>query len=437
MIQIYPKINQKFTCPKCEQEVKLNKIVWQGIHVGVESQCKICNRTFFQDLRVGHSMYFPYSVDLQNFELFGSELAKWNGSYLQTSLRHPNKKSIGFKKVMYKNNSKVIILNCIDFLYGHSLLKLLNAERHLKDDSKYGLIVIVPKFLEWMVPKGIAEKWVFDLSLKDGLEYFIEFNNIINEEIKRFSHVYLSQAYSHPKDVDITKFTGIEKHNFQKKDFRITFIWREERFWINNSFLEKINLKICIATFKNFLLYCQKRRVLKLFSTMRIHFPNAKFTVAGFGDYHKFPSWIDCHIKNSFNADIEKNLCTIYSDSRIVIGIHGSNMLLPSAHAGMTMDLMPSYKWGNFAQDIIYQEDDSRISSYRYRYIPLNINLYLLSKIISYMIFARDDFMQNMVNISSNINYETKALLFFENNDRNPFFLDIMKKLLKMFQRYG
>jgi len=47
--------------------------------------------------------------------------------------------------------------------------------------------------------------------------------------------------------------------------------------------------------------------------------------------------------------------------------VHGSNMLLPSAHAGMTIDLMPDDRWGNFAQDISYQEDDVRMGSYRYR----------------------------------------------------------------------
>jgi len=37
-------------------------------------------------------------------------------------------------------------------------------------------------------------------------------------------------------------------------------------------------------------------------------------------------------------------------------------MLLPSAHAGMTVSLMPSKRWGNFAEDILFTEKDVRLA---------------------------------------------------------------------------
>lgn len=400
MIQIYPYIEQKFGCPVCEQEIEANKTVWQGIHVGVESECKNCQRTFYQDLKVGQSMYTPYSVDLHNFELFGSEDSKgWYGIPLQKSLKNPKDSHIEFKKEIYANHNKIIILNCIDYLYGHSLLKLLNAERHLSDNPEYGLVVIVPKFLEWMLPKGIAEKWVFDIPLKEGQEFFIDFNNTIQKEMRRFSEVYVSKAFSHPKDFDITNFTGIEKHNFQD-DFRITFIWREDRFWMNNSLLQKVVNKFNLNTIKNILLSWQKRKLIKLFSKLRKKIPNAKFTVTGFGNYKKFPGWIDNQIVYNFSTDTEKKLCQIYSESRVVIGVHGSNMLLPSAHAGMTIDLMPNDRWGNFAQEILYQEDDPRMASYRYRYFHTGTDYKKITNMILLMISYFDYFRKQMKNES-------------------------------------
>lgn len=399
MIQIHPPIEQKFACPVCEQEIEANKTVWQGIHVGVESECKNCQRTFYQDLKVGQSMYTPYSVDLHKFELFGPGSSKdWYGIPLQKSLKNPNDNKIEFKKEIYASHDKVIILNCIDYLYGHSLLKLLNAERHLKDNPEYGLVVIVPKFLGWMLPEGIAEKWVFDIPLKKGREFFIEFDNIIQKELKRFSEIHISKAFSHPKDFDITNFTGIEKHDFQKDDFRITFIWREDRCWMNSSLFQKAVNKLNMAILKNILLAWQKRKVIKVFSELRKRFPDARFTVTGFGNHKKFPRWIDNQIVYNFSTDTEKKLCQIHSESRVVLGVHGSNMLLPSAHAGMTIDLMPDDRWGNFAQEILYQETDVRMGSYRYRYVPINQKPNHLHKIVAYMILDREHFIENMIN---------------------------------------
>lgn len=398
MIQIYPTINQKLICPICKHETNPKKAVWQGIHVGVESNCEKCQANYYQDLKVGHSISKPCSVDLDNFELFCREDPKgWYSNPLKESLKSPNNKQIEFKKEIYTNHEKVILLNCIDYLYGHSLLKLLNAERHLKDNPDFGLIIIVPKFMEWMVPKGIAEKWVFDIPLKEGQEYFVEFNNSIQNEIKRFSQVYVSKAFSHPNSFDITNFTGVEKHNFQKDDFRITFIWREDRLWVNNLFFEKGINKLGIEIFKNILITWQKRKIIHLFLKLRKTFPDAKYTVVGFGKYKHFPSWIDNQIVHSFDANVEKKLCQVYSESRIVIGIHGSNMLLPSAHSDMTIDLMPNDRWGNFAQDILYQEDNVRMSTYRYRYIPINEKVGVLNKIIIHMIKNRKNFIENMI----------------------------------------
>ncbi|MEO1005256.1 MAG: hypothetical protein AAFW67_05265, partial [Cyanobacteria bacterium J06638_38] len=85
-------------------------------------------------------------------------------------------------------------------------------------------------------------------------------------------------------------------------------------------------------------------------------------------------------------ASTEQKYCQIYADSRLVIGIHGSNMLLPSSHAGMTIDLMREERWGNFAQDILYQEKDPRLTSFRYRYLPTQTSVTEICTIATNMI---------------------------------------------------
>ena len=108
----------------------------------------------------------------------------------------------------------------------------------------------------------------------------------------------------------------------------------------------------------------------------------------------KFPTWIeDCRVKN-FDAETEQKTCQIYADSRLVIGVHGSNMLLPSAHAGMTIDILPEDRLGNFAQDILYQETDPRFASFRYRYLsfqtdPAELAKIGLSMLLDYRLFSQ------------------------------------------------
>ena len=72
-------------------------------------------------------------------------------------------------------------------------------------------------------------------------------------------------------------------------------------------------------------------------------------------------------------------------------------MLLPSAHAGMPIDLMPDDRWGNFAQEILYQENDVRMGSYRYRYVPINQEPDFISKLVVRMLLDREHFVDNMI----------------------------------------
>lgn len=144
------------------------------------------------------------------------------------------------------------------------------------------------------------------------------------------------------------------------------------------------------------LLGFQNRNIVNLFSQLKEKFPSVQYTVAGFGTTTSFPSWIDDQRVNTLSIDVEKRLCRIYSESRIVIGVHGSNMLLPSGHAGMTIDLMPKERWGNFAQDIIFQEENHRMSSFRYRFLPISTPIGVLVHSIATQIVGLEYFKKQM-----------------------------------------
>ncbi|MCL1467691.1 hypothetical protein [Argonema galeatum] len=379
MIQIKPQIEHQSNCPYNGKPLKPENILWQGMHVCVKSKCPECHTEFIEDLKIGHAINHPYQVDLAKGVFFGDESSQeWLGKPLLKSLQNPHKEEIEITKEVFREHQRVIILNCIDFLYGHSLLKLLNAQRYLDNNPDYGLVVIVPKFLRWMVTKGVAEVWTVNIYLKNGQCYYSCFDKFVREESKRFEEIYVSDAYSHPSKFDISRFTGVAKHNFQPEKLQITFIWRQDRsrLWCNAlgiKVLNKLNML-------DLALYVQNRNVQRLFEKIRARIPSAKFAIAGLGKKTQFPAWIEDLRVDKYDEKTEREACKIYADSRLAIGVHGSHMLLPSGHAGMTIDLIGG-RWGNFAQDILYQETDPRIAAFRYRYISLYTSIPELAEI--------------------------------------------------------
>ena len=405
MLQIRPVIQHKSVCPYCGHSLSPQDILWQGIHICAISDCTSCHQEIVEDLRVGQAIFTPFQVGLDDYQLFGGQEGRWFGEPLQQSLRHPKTDIEVVAQVeSFQQCRDVIILNCIDFLYGHSLLKLLNAERHLRDHKELGLIVIIPQSLRWMVPKGVAEIWTVNVPFARARDYYPSLNAKIRQFCDRFDSIYVSLAHSHPREFDISVFTQVEKHDFACQDYRITFVWREDRFWWSNFFLWRIARKLKMTWV---FLFWQNYRICRLFRRLRRDLPYATFTVAGFGTKTSFPSWIEDQRTDAFTEDIERRTCVIYSQSRLVIGVHGSNMLLPSAHAGMTLDLVSDDRWGNFAQDVLYQgkvnDLDKRIISFRYRYLPLSISLRSLHSVARSMV----------------IGYET-ALRYFEVPSKQP-----------------
>ena len=397
MIQIKPNIQHQSSCPYCNTLLKSKGILWQGIHICVQLCCFKCKVDIIEDLKVGHAIFTPYQVDLEKKIIFGDKESEgWFGRPLLQSLLNPQEdKFIEMKVEKFKESKDVVILNCIDFLYGHSLLKLLNAESHLTKDKELGLIVIIPSFLRWMVPNGVSEVWTVNIPLSKGQNYYPKLDELIKHECKRFDTIYVSLAHSLPKNYNITNFTRIQKHDFRKKDFRITFIWREDRLWIGNDFIFRIARKFKLI---GLLLKWQNFKIKKLFKLLHNKFPQANFTVAGLGTSTSFPQWIEDKRVSEYTDDLERVTCKIYSESRLVIGVHGSNMLLPSAHAGMTIDLMPVNRWGNFAQDILYQEKDNRVASFRYRFLPINTKVQLISKIAFFQLKGYQNFINQVMN---------------------------------------
>jgi hypothetical protein len=168
-----------------------------------------------------------------------------------------------------------------------------------------------------------------------------------------------------------------------------------DRLWIRNILILKIFKKLGLS----YLLFPFHLRRVNLFMNQLRRKTGGRFlyTVAGVGKSGRLKSFLNDARILHFGEVNEKMLCSLYAESELVIGIHGSGMLLPSAHAGMAISLMPSKRWANFIEDILFTESDVRLSSFQRRVVPSNISISDLSDIAADMVKSRDYFIKKFM----------------------------------------
>ncbi len=382
MIQIKPLVDGQAVCEPGQPTIPADYILWQGIHV-----CAVTRREekdyLVRDLPIGHSAHFPVTVNLAERNANdATEVNAWLWRPLLESLLAPKTGAVGFTREILSERKEVVILNCLDSMYGHCLLKLLNAGRHLRDNPDLGLIVLIPPFLRWLVPDGVAEIWTADLTLAQMRDYHPSLHEQITAECVRFAKILLSEGYSHPSRFQIEDFTRVVPHRFTEEPPLVTFIWREDRPWLPEfwwRWLRKLRSRRLLLGFQN-------RQVRRFFAGVRRARPDTRCCVAGLGRSTSFPAWIDDRRVERFSPETERATAALYAQSRIVVGIHGSNMLLPSGLAGMTIDLMPPGKWDCLPEDILFNESDARLAVFRYRFVPTDTSPATLAQIADSML---------------------------------------------------
>lgn len=404
MIRIKPNEAVDYRCG-CGGDLRCDGLIWQGLHISQKLTCESCGITRYASLPVNQSeieqySYFPES-DIITDNSGKKVVENWYSSKLR-AVSKPLSDDVSLNVEKFADHDDVLILNTLDYVYGHSFFYLLNLQRILKADTGKGVVVILQPMLRWLVPaEGIAEIWTVNLKFRDLNYYHSALTEKINAEIDRFKNVWLSVAHVIPtnENIDIRLFTGIKPYNFENATGkpRITLIWREDpdRLWIRNIFLLKGFKKL---GFKKILLPLQYIRTRIIFSLLKRKLgDNYLYTVAGMGSKGGLPTFInDCRTL-TFNEAVEKELCKVYSESILVFGVHGSAMLLPSAHAGMSVSMMPSRRWGNYAEDLLLTENDPRMALFQKRIIPLNMSIYDIRDIIVDMITGREQFLKKFI----------------------------------------
>ena len=351
VVELSPAPDQDYDCPYCESALDSEGWYMPGMRPLTELSCSDCGRTFFGDLPSGNAINSPTLLDPKSQEVFQSENASdWFAGWLRESYIDRDDGKYDYTVTRERPLNHPAFLNCIDALYGHSLLKLLNTQWFV-EQTGYDVVVVVQENLEWLVPDGVAAVITVDIPLGDGYAWDDAIARGLKEAVDDAQSVSLCAArpHPHPSTFDIYKYTGVEPFPLNgptSESPTITYVWRDDRYWSRLPSWTVVDdwlgnrLPIDVHRTKPARWAgnrvdeagrkIQHWKVRRLESHLRSTFPNMNFGVAGVAERGGFPNRItDLRIPEPDVRD-EQSLCERYAASEVVIGIHGSNRLVTS-----------------------------------------------------------------------------------------------------------
>jgi hypothetical protein len=184
MIPLHPTPDAEHLCPYCDVEMQVEGWYIPGMRNLVRTLCPICGRAYYGDLPAGQGLYSPMLLEVDSGVVHDRVGVPWFAAWLRDSFASRNMARLDYRVEQRRQIERAVLLNCLDTLYGHCLLKLLNAEHYLDNSPDLGLIALVPRFLRWLVPEGVAAIWTVDLPLDQGTQW----NDWLAGEVRRRIH---------------------------------------------------------------------------------------------------------------------------------------------------------------------------------------------------------------------------------------------------------
>lgn len=412
--RLHPVTDAEHECPHCRARLSVQGWHVPGMRNLADLRCERCGREFFGDLASGQALYTPMLLDKATGVVHDPHGVDWFAAWLRESYARRVDEPVPFDVREERAVTKpVVLLNCLDTLYGHSLLKLLNAQYYLDRHVDVDLVVMVPSLLAWMVPYGAAQVWSVGLPLRRGTDWNDWLAREVRRRVEAFDAVRLSHALSHPRldEFDIERFTRVKPFPLAEWEARlgrptVTFIWRDDRPWRDQTGAATTNRLGRLGRLMSSRprpTSEQAERVSELAETLRRDLPALDFAVAGLSKdagRASMPGWIKDLRRTTLDGDDERVWCERYAASHLVVGVHGSNMLLPSAHAGGVVELIGPGRWGNFTQDILFRDNgDCREAFFRYRFVDEATPPTAVAQLVNLIVTKREGF-RHLTNVS-------------------------------------
>jgi hypothetical protein len=366
LIPLHPDLVASTICPKCKSDTsEKHDYLFQGIHVLVDCTCKQCATRFYYTLPIGHDAITPTAISHDGKHVsYHSSAEAWLAKPLIDSLLNDSsKRQAEISQVILETlKDKVIILNCLDDCFGHAYAKMLNALQLLRDYPDHSLILIITKNLEWLVPGGVSELWIVHESMRNMKYYITTLQEFVKTRVNKTSQYYLSTAkvYHHLHEINSEPFLKTKRFDLSQfgiLPYSITFILREDRYWhptMFDNFINLVSIKLKIKKyFKRYFTWQQDRLVKKVIRLILTDHPGVQINITGIGSFSRMNNGVNDLRVDNITPAIERQWCEIYSRSQVVVGVHGSNMIIPSSLAAGFIEILPRHKIAHLGEDTV------------------------------------------------------------------------------------
>ncbi len=388
LIKLSSTPDVKIYCSTCKVNIESEQFFITGIHNVVYGKCPSCYKGYFKQMPVNAGLFYPGIIE-ENSGIRSDTLPYDNwflkGFVKAFAERKKDKVTVTVEKNRPLQKKKVAILNCIDHCYGHCLFELFNASWYMKQPD-VDLIILVQKNLRWLVPDGAAEVWVADISFGNAHHWYDDLAKQVHDFTKDIPELYICQSFVQTDDTDyaIEDYSGIKPFPLDEWNQRlakptVTFIWRTDRFWrkilpavIDNRITNKLFPSILNSIRSHYHL----KWIFRFADVLKRQVPQLDFAIAGMDSKkNKLPSWIkDLRFEKHTDEDAINN-CKRYADSHLVIGCNGSSLILPSAHAGACIDIVPGDMWAVSAGSFSFRTTSIGDTHFRYVLLPPEITV--------------------------------------------------------------
>ena len=399
------------SCPSCGGRLVLGRMHFAGMPVLVECRCEACGAEYWLDWPAGHALLHPTLIGASDGSLY-FDSSEWYPRRLQRCLATRANPAAARMEVraQRKSSDRAVVIDCVDFLYGHCLLKLAGGLSFARRDPTADVVVIVPKQLAWLVPADVAAIEV-DVSFRAGADWIAGLDETVHEAVGAYRELVIAPAVSQPplSEDDLARLlgSGFAPSKFwsssdEQAEPVVTIVLREDRLWLGQRtpFAIRLARRVSPGTSRRLAAKHQVRCVTRMVEELRRLSPSVRFTAVGLGTTGALPSDV-LDLRTTEMTDVrEREWLKAYARSRVVVGVHGSNMLLPSALGGAVVDLLPLEKLRNITQDLVITgelEREPKLCLFRYRILPVTTEPRVVAATIASILAGADRHLLNVI----------------------------------------
>jgi hypothetical protein len=372
-------------CPECGGTLVIDDVQVGGTPILVDCTCPSCDVRYWLDWPAGHALLHPPIVRQDTGAVFHDGSQWYARAFVRclATRSAPVTPPIDVRRSEPRSDTAILV-NCVDYLYGHCLLKLFSCLHHLRERPHADVVVIVPRRLTWLVPDAVRSVIDVDIPLGSARGWIGGLDDAVDGVLSGYDTVIVAAAPSQPpisaEDLAVLG-PGFEPQRFwgdeSDRPPQVTFVLREDRLWIDDEPLRfRVRRRLSPARSRQRLdVARQNLKVGEVASRVLKHLPGTRLVGIGIGSSSELPDTID-DLRSPAAPGVpdEHTWLREYAQSRVVVGVHGSHMLLPSAVAGAVVDLVPTWKLPDVAQDLVIASGDDcepKLTLFRYRLLPL------------------------------------------------------------------